>query len=85
VQKKIRGEIYLTIPLALYMFFQHQEPSFFVSLVLLAVVYGGRLFPFTQNATSYAARQLPAILRRGAEGVRREIGNWNWKACSATR
>lgn len=84
--EKMRGEVFLTIPLALYMVFHHNEHVFFIAATLLCVVYGSRLLHFARSVSAYVSRHAPEALRRLRENVRVTILSWRerWRA-SRTR
>ena len=86
--EKIRGEVFLTIGLGLYMLFHHTEPLVFVSLTLLVVVYGSHLLRLATAIRLYASRQVSEMARRIIRLIQRfrqEARTWSWKSAPVAR
>jgi hypothetical protein len=80
--EKMRGEVFLTIPLALYMVFHHNEPVFFIAATLLCVVYGPAFSRLAGTIRGYVSRHAPVASRTGRESARVKVLFWHksWRA-----
>jgi hypothetical protein len=80
--EKMRVQVFLTIPLVLYMVFYHTGPAFFVSLTLLCVVYGADVLQLARSIGAYTSRHAPEALRSLSENGRVKIRFFHerWRA-----